>query len=47
MAVRLSVLSAGSIYPHRRFLQLTSLGGSVNPMAMVQLEEFGKLKKNQ
>jgi hypothetical protein len=34
-----------ALHPEKYLLVLTSLGGSVNPIAMVRQERFGKLKK--
>jgi hypothetical protein len=45
MAVMLSALRAGQSLPHLgRFLVIISVRGLVDPKAIVQLEELGKLK---
>jgi hypothetical protein len=46
MAVRLSAIHAGRLYPQVDFLAVISVRGSVNPKAMVRLEGLGKLKKS-
>jgi hypothetical protein len=45
MAVRLSALRAGRPLPPGRFMVLICVRGSVDPRAIVRLEELGKLKK--
>jgi hypothetical protein len=44
MAMRLSALRAGRPLPPGRFLILISIRGSVDPRAIVRLEELGQLQ---
>jgi hypothetical protein len=46
MAVRLSALGAGLLYPPGKFLLLISVRGRVDPRAIVRLERLGQLKNS-
>jgi hypothetical protein len=45
MAVSLKPFAPATIEPLGKFLVLISVGGSLNPGAIVQLERLGKLKE--
>ena len=47
MAVSLSALWAGRPLPRGRFLVLISVRGSVNPKAIVRLQELDQLEKKK